>query len=112
MRPWTSSKNDNDAEHEKTLKWNPRALAMLKNAPDKAQVLRTFIASFRPSSWSGSYADLLASRIPLLDAIAAGQDEELARIAREAREELEADIAAYRKREEEESRDRDESFEW
>lgn len=112
MRPWSSSENDDEAEHGKTLEWNPRALALLKNAPDKAQVLRTFIASFRPSSWSGSYADLLASRIPLLDAIAADGDEELAKIAREAREKLETDIAAYRKGEEEESRDRDESFEW
>tara|TARA_R110002111_G_scaffold247477_1_gene310663 strand:+ start:313 stop:1728 length:1416 start_codon:yes stop_codon:yes gene_type:complete len=111
MRPWTST-NDDEPEQGTRLKWTAGARAVLSNAPDKAKVLNTFIKSFRPTGWSGSYADVIASRISLFDELIGGEDPQLAQIARDERDKFMQDVAAIRKREEEESRERDESFEW
>ena len=84
----------------------------MRRAPNKLIVLRAFVRTFRPSSWGGSYADVLASRTPLLNQLISDEDGELAEIAKGELEKLNEDVEAYRKREEEESRNQDESFEW
>lgn len=50
------------------LRWTNTALALIEKAPDRAMVLKQFIASFMPTGgWSGSLADILESNAGLLD---------------------------------------------
>ena len=71
------------------LAWTDTALAVLDQAPDKVAVLRRFIARFRPTSgWSGSLAEIIATRAFLLRAIEAGGERDLAAFARQERERL------------------------
>jgi len=79
--------------------------ALLTNAPDAAAVAETLIDALIPSSWSGSRADAIRKRLPLLDQLSdilgpAHQDQVAAwrrRVMRvidyEARRELEEDRA-------------------
>ncbi len=49
------------------LAWSTRVKALLANAPDAAAVAETLIDVLIPSSWSGSRADVIRKRLPLLD---------------------------------------------
>jgi len=87
------------------LAWSTRVKALLTNAPDAAAVAETLIDALIPSSWSGSRADAIRKRLPLLDQLSdilgpAHQDQVAAwrrRVMRvidyEARRELEEDRA-------------------
>lgn len=50
--------------------WTEQAVALLVGAPNPEAVLATFIARFRPMSWSGSRAALMEANARLLDGIA------------------------------------------
>jgi hypothetical protein len=43
------------------------AKALLAASPDKAAVISQLVRRVRPSAWSGSLADILQARLPLLD---------------------------------------------
>lgn len=49
------------------LAWSTRVQALLTNAPDAAAVAETLIDVLIPRSWSGSRADVIRKRLPLLD---------------------------------------------
>jgi len=87
------------------------ALAVLANAPDKKAVIEVYLKRFTPSGWSGSLAEILKKRIPLLDALSLGNEEQLMPILATARASLERRIAAEELREDEEERERTGSFE-
>ena len=87
------------------------ALAVLANAPDKKAVIEGYLKRFMPSGWSGSLAEILRKRIPLLNALNPGNEEELKPVLATARENLERRITAEERREDEEERERTGSFE-
>ena len=87
------------------------ALSILANAPDKKAVIEAYLKRFTPSAWSGSLAETLKRRIPLLDALSLGDEEQLKPVLAAARVSLERRIAAAELREDEEERERTGSFE-
>jgi hypothetical protein len=87
------------------------AFALLAAAPDKTAVVTKFIHRFRPIVWSGSLADILEARLPLLDQLAASGDETVRSEIAMARANLQDWIDAERAREREEEQSRNSSFE-
>lgn len=87
------------------------ALAVLAHAPDKKAVIECYLKRFTPSGWSGSLAEILKKRIPLLDALTLENEDELKPVLAAARANLERRIAAEELREDEEERERTGSFE-
>jgi hypothetical protein len=59
------SKPDQNGRPE--LVWSPIALELLSRAPKIHDVLISFSSVFFPRSWTGSRADMIADRLPLLD---------------------------------------------
>ncbi len=54
-------------EGTELLAWTKIADELLQRAPDRVEVLRAFVAQFRPSSWSGSLSAILDAHVKLLD---------------------------------------------
>lgn len=52
------------------LRWSAQVLALLKHAPAPVAVAETLVELVEPMSWSGSRAEAIRSRLPLLDALA------------------------------------------
>uniref|UniRef100_UPI00200BEE16 hypothetical protein n=1 Tax=Pseudomonas moorei TaxID=395599 RepID=UPI00200BEE16 len=77
----------------------------------KKAVIECYLIRFMPSGWSGSLSEILKKRIPLLDALNLGSEEELKPVLAAARASLERRIAAEELREDEEERKRTGSFE-
>lgn len=100
-----------DSVDDSELVISEAALAVLANAPDKKTVIECYLMRFTPSGWSGSLAEILKKRIPLLDALNLGNAEELKPLLATARASLERRIAAEELREDEEERERTGSFE-
>jgi hypothetical protein len=57
--------NADEEEHAKG--WSPAAMRLIEVAPEPGKVLTTFLRRFRPNGWSGSLADTLATRMPLIE---------------------------------------------
>jgi hypothetical protein len=91
--------------------WSFLAMEMLKRAPDPLAVLKTFVKRFSPTSWSGSLAAIIESRLGLLDRLAELKNASLADYATRIRPQLVDDIARTRKWENEHDSARDERFE-
>jgi hypothetical protein len=51
------------------LSWSPLALKLLSKAPKVDDILENFISVFSPQSCTGSRADIIAQRLPLLDSL-------------------------------------------
>jgi len=100
-----------DSVDDSELVISDAALAVLANAPDKKAVIEAYLKRFTPSGWSGSLAEILKKRIPLLDALSLDNEEQLKPVLATARASLERRIAAEELREDEEERDRTGSFE-
>lgn len=91
--------------------WTPLAIEMLNRAPNPLVVLETFIARFSPTSWSGSRAAIIESRLGLLDRLSQLENTPLVDYVSKIRSELMDDIAKDRKWENERDSARDERFE-
>ncbi|WDG40862.1 hypothetical protein PUP72_19740 [Pseudomonas synxantha] len=100
-----------DSVDDSDLVFSEAALAVLANAPDKKAVIECYLMRLTPSGWSGSLAEILKKRIPLLDALNLGNEEGLKPVLAKARASLERKIAAEELREDEEERERTGSFE-
>ena len=84
---------------------------MLRRAPDRLAVLRRFVGRFSPTSWMGSRAAIVESRLPLLDQLGELEDASMSEFVRQARAELVEGVARSRRWETERDSDRDERFE-
>jgi len=51
------------------LSWSPLALELLSKAPKVDDILKAFVSVFCPQSWTGSRADMIAERLPLLNSL-------------------------------------------
>lgn len=100
-----------DSVDDSELVISEAALAVLANAPDKKVVIEVYLKRFTPSGWSGSLAEILKKRIPLLDGLNLGNEDELKPVLAAARASLEQRIAAEELREDKEERGRTGSFE-
>ncbi len=100
-----------DSVDDAELVISETARAVLANAPDKKAVIECYLTRFTPSGWSGSLAEILKKRIPLLDALNLGNEEELKQVLATAKASLERKIAAEELREDKEERERTGSFE-
>jgi hypothetical protein len=86
------------------LAWSPIALELLSRAPRIDDVLISFDSVFFPRSWTGSRADLIANRLPLLDTLEQHLNPAVATWASEKRAELK-DYLAYLRTEEKQAQD-------
>lgn len=100
-----------DSVDDSDLVISDTALALLANAPDKKAVIEAYLKRFTPSGWSGSLAEILKKRIPLLDTLSLGNKEQLKPVLATARASLERRIVVEELREDEEERERTGSFE-
>ncbi len=51
------------------LSWSPLALELLSKVPRVDDILKAFVSVFFPQSWTGSRADMIAKRLPLLHSL-------------------------------------------
>lgn len=93
------------------ISWTPLAREMLRRAPDRLAVLKHFVGRFSPTSWMGSRAAIVESRLPLLDQLGELEDGSMSQFIRQARADLVEDIARSRKWETDRDSERDERFE-
>jgi hypothetical protein len=69
-------------------------LALLDAAPNRAALLKHLAGRLSPRSWSGSLADILERRRPLIQRFFADEDPAVCQVAREIDSHLERKIAA------------------
>lgn len=91
--------------------WSPAALRLIEVAPEPVKVLDTFLERFRPNGWSGSLADILASRMPLIDTLKQHSNPAIAAWANQHAPTYAAYIETQRDCEAAEDRVRDQAFE-
>jgi hypothetical protein len=91
--------------------WSPVALKLIEVATEPVKVLDEFLNRFEPNSWSGSLADTLANRAPLLEALKQHSKAEIAAWANEHALAFADKIERQRAYEATENRARDQAFE-
>jgi hypothetical protein len=91
--------------------WAPLADSLIHKSPDPIAVVRTFSGRLRPTGFVGSYASILEHGAKLLDGLNLRGNQELTEFVRERTAQIIEDAARIRKSEEEEHRQRDETFE-
>ena len=106
VRPWRSAEDGASAE------WSPIALEILRSAPTPKTVLYHFVECLRPMSWSGSRTEIMESRLPLFDELLKCDIPNLTEIALSALTQFREEISKEREWEAQESKDRDERFDW
>lgn len=98
-------------DDEPSTGWSDMAEKLIASAPDPVKVLDIFFDRFYPTSWSGSRADILASRLPMIEALLHHERPEVVERAKNKIPAFEAAISRERASEAESDRQRDESFE-
>jgi hypothetical protein len=98
-------------EDEKSAGWSSDALTIIEAAPDPAKALDVFFDRFMPMSWSGSRADILASRLVMIEALAQHAKPQIAEWAKARAPEFAQTVEKERAEEVRRDRNRDERFE-
>ncbi len=111
IRAWHDAKAQ-DEENSNALSWTKLAMRILDECPNKVEVLSAFIGRFYPRSWSGSLANILQARLPLLEALSKSKNADIASTASATILTLTQEIERMQEREAQESRVSDERFEW
>jgi hypothetical protein len=91
--------------------WTPLAAKLLAEAPDPYRVFNEIVQRLRPTSWSGSLATKLESRLKLLERLPLNDRPGLQGAFNEAKAALLERIDRKRKREADEDRHRSRRFE-
>lgn len=117
MRPWRPLAPKQSQPHAiendtHYIEWLPVVLELMKTAPNTKEVVEEFVYSLRPSGWSGSLADILENRLHLIEQLCTDENTKLSDAAKPALDAFKGWIAREREREAQESRKRDERFEW
>ena len=79
--------------------WNSRGLKLPDHAADPVSVLKELVASLRPSSWRGSRASAMASRLPMIEELKRHPSPAVAEFARQDSVRLKQEIEEARRRE-------------
>lgn len=98
-------------EEGASYNWTELAMELINAAPDKIGMAEQLAMRFRPMSWSGSRADIMARYTPLLEMLSDHEEVALAQWAAERLKDYQIEIANERKWEAERDRGRDERFE-
>jgi hypothetical protein len=96
-----------DEPHE----WTPLTSKLLAKTPEPARVFKEIVQRLQPTSWSGSYATKLESRLQLLERLPIGDSTGLQQALYKSRRQLEEEIARQRKREADEDKNSNRRFE-
>lgn len=91
--------------------WKPLTLKLLEKAPDKRAVFREIVTRLQPTSWSGSLATKLESRLKLLEQLDISRMPELTVPRDQAKAWLQQLVESERRSETEEDRARSSRFE-
>jgi len=103
-----SQGNDDDA----STGWSPAAEQLINTAPDPAKVLDVFMSRFEPTSgWAGSFANTMASRVPMIEALTQHPRAEVAAWATENIAKFSDRVARMRESEAARNRSEHEAFE-
>ena len=94
------------------LKWTSTSLRLIHEAPDPIVVLEEFSKKFRPSGWSGSYAESISRHEILLISLFEDSNEHIQKWAKEELPRLREDVEEARKLDASIHRGRHEQFEW
>ncbi len=111
IRPWRKANAGAPDDGADTLTWSSISLLLIKEGADPCSILDIFYRRFRPSGWSGSMADILASRQSLLEELKDLDDPRVSGWATSAAVSLQSDIANWREWEARDRRSMDERFE-
>ena len=102
---------ENKSEGDADVSLSELLKAITSKSPNKKAVLNIIISRFQPSSWSGSLAAILCSRLPLLSTLNPFDDKELELEIKQAEETFKKYIVAEEAIEEERERRQTGSFE-
>ncbi|MCM2291084.1 hypothetical protein NAC44_01915 [Allorhizobium sp. BGMRC 0089] len=102
-------RSDSDGNHQASL--SKIAIYLLNNAPDKRAIIKEYLPKISQTCWSGSYADILERRKPLLKALIIDGDPEITKTLSDAELQLQGDIDLWREHERQIERDVAASFE-
>ncbi|MEX1081688.1 MAG: hypothetical protein WD382_08445 [Halofilum sp. (in: g-proteobacteria)] len=111
IRAW-KSENENADGSDKAYEWTDAAMELIDRTDQKEQVLHAYLNRMEPRSWTGSRAEAMRKRIPLLEALQTHDDPIVANWALAATRTFSEDVERERKAEEKGNRERDERFEW
>lgn len=87
------------------------AMSVLRNAPDRSEILKIYLHRFHPLSWSGSLAAILRQRVMLLDQMRSINDVTVDVLIDEAQTNFKSALALEEAREDAEERVQTGSFE-
>ncbi|GEM_PF-3220818 len=94
------------------IKWTSLAQSLMENAPDTIVVLNQLRANMRPMSWSGSRAEVMEKRLPLLAELKSHKSQTIRDWAFNEERIFMEEIRMERESESRHNRFRDERFEW
>lgn len=101
-----------DADDDDKAKcWSPAAEKIISAAPDPISVLNVFADRFSPMGWSGSRAEIMATRLPLINALQQHSRPAVVAWANAHGSIFAADVERERASEARRDRSRDERFE-
>lgn len=97
--------------NEHRIEWTPIAITLIKNSSDPVLVLKQFKRSFRPTSWSGSRADIMERFVPLISQLKEHDDAIVSQWAIQEERTFFEEILSEREWELAQDREQDERFE-
>ena len=98
-------------EEEHGLRWSDTVLTLVRNAPDPIKVAGVLVGRIEPMSWTGSRAKAIESRLPLLDELGEFLGERATQEVSDWRAQMQRLLERERRRELDEHRQRNLSFE-
>jgi len=87
------------------------AKQIFARSTDKSAVIKIYLGNFVPTSWSGSRAEIIRRRLPLIDELNPEKDKFLCEVISQEKEKFEKIIASEEKQEAERERERTNRFE-
>ncbi|QFI38802.1 hypothetical protein FR932_13545 [Moritella marina ATCC 15381] len=101
-----------DRSTEQSIEWTPLAIELLKNAPEPIKVLDEYSSNLYPTSWTGSRAQILESKLPLFDVLIIHIRDEVSAWATDKKTQWQDLIKNEYLKESEREKETSERFEW
>lgn len=108
ISPFARGSQDNDEVREISA----QALGFLNAAPCPEEIVEAYLGYLAPTSWSGSRADIMESRLKSIETLIDHPAPEVRHTIARLVPGIRARIARIRQAEQEEERERDQRFEW
>lgn len=98
-------------QNGETLEWKKIVYSIFEKVPNLDEVLDEFASSIKPNGWSGSLAEILQKRLILFEALFVHENVQISSWAKRSFDRLTNLVRNQRDMEENENRNRNESFE-